>query len=486
MTFLKAIEDKGGEVYEVGGTLRDALLQIPHKDKDLLVAKIPMEELVALLSRFGPVQRVGKSFGVLKFRLHRSHSEVDIALPRLERSTGLGHRDFEVEYDPFLPVEKDLGRRDFTINAMARNVKTGEILDPFGGQRDLESKLLRQVFPQAFEEDPLRMLRAVQFAARFGLTIEAETLAAMKKHAPLIETVSPERIIEEIRKLFSAPKPSAGFRIMRETGLLKFIFPDVENMVGVPQPKKKGGDVFEHTLLVLDASRSSPDVERAGDLEVMFSALFHDTGKPATYRVSEDGQNVTFYGHQIISKKITQKWMKKYRASMLGIDPENVATLVDQHMFETKSFYTERAIRRFVNKVGPELIFKLIDLRIADKKGGAYPENLKGILKLKKRIQDELDKKPPFGPKDLALKGADLMKMGFPEGPQIGKILKELVEIVLDDPGENTAEKLSAHVFKRFGKATQEKETAPQTPEKPGAKGDSHDLRTKGKKGKSE
>jgi tetratricopeptide (TPR) repeat protein len=144
--------------------------------------------------------------------------------------------------------------------------------------------------------------------------------------------------------------------------------------------------------------------------------------------------------------------MKKYRASMLGIDTDKVATLIEAHMFETKSFYSERAIRRFINKIGPDLIYKLIDLRIADKKGGAYPENLKGTLKLKNKISEEIAKKPAFGPKDLALKGHDLMKMGFPEGPQLGRILKDLVERVLDEPEENTREKLIAYVEAHFQK----------------------------------
>lgn len=440
MSFLKAIEARQGRIYEVGGTLRDALLEIPHKDKDLLVTGIPMEELMALLEGFGAVQKVGKSFGVLKFRPKGGASEFDIALPRLEKSTGPGHRDFDVEFDPFIPVEMDLGRRDFTINAMARDLSTGELIDPFHGQADLRDKTLRMVFPRTFQEDPLRLLRAVQFAARFNLKIEKATLEEMKKDSSLIRNVSPERVIEEVRKLLLSPKPSVGFWVMRETDLLRHIFPDVQGMIGVPQPKKHGGDVFEHTMKVLDASRANADVESAGDLELMLSALFHDTGKPATAAFSEDKNDVTFHGHQIISKRIWLKWMKKYKASMLGIDGEKVARLVDNHMFETKSFYSERAIRRFINKIGTDLIFKQIDLRIADKKGGGYPESVKGVLKLKSKIKEELDKKPPFGPKDLAIDGATLLSLGFAEGPQIGKILKELVEIVLDEPEKNTPE----------------------------------------------
>ncbi len=450
MNFLKKIEEKGGKLYEVGGTLRDLLLGIPQKDRDLLVTHLSIEELLSVLKPFGTPQIVGKSFGVIKFRPFHEKIEYDIALPRIERSVGVKHRDFEVEYDPMIPVEKDLERRDFTMNAIARNISTGEIIDPFDGETDLKNRILRQVFENSFKEDPLRLLRAVQFSARFDLEIEPKTLEAMKENASLITTVSSERVIEEIRKLFMAEKPSKGFYLMRETDILRHVFPDVQNMTGVPQPKKKGGDVFDHTMKVLDASRASPDVEKAGDLEIMFAALFHDTGKPATYSYSKEKEQVTFYGHQTISKKIAAKWMKKYRASMLGIDTTNVETLVEEHMFETKSYYTDRAIRRFINKVGQELIFKLLDLRIADKKGGAYPENFKGVIKLKNKIMAELEKKPPFGPKDLALNGSDLMSLGFPQGREIGIILKDLVEVVLDEPEKNSKEELIKIVKEKF------------------------------------
>lgn len=446
MSFLKAIEAKNGQIYEVGGTLRDALLGLPHKDKDLLVTGIPLEELLQLLSQYGHVQKVGKSFGVIKFQPKDANSEFDIALPRIEKSTGSGHRDFQVDFDPFIPVEQDLARRDFTINAMARNLQSGEIIDPFHGQKDLESKLLKMVFKNTFREDPLRLLRGIQFAARFQFNFDSDTLAEMKQDSALIKTVSAERVIEEIRKLMTAPKPSVGFWWMRETDLLRHIFPEVQGMIGTPQPKKHGGDVFEHTMKVLDAARLHPDVASAGDLELVFSALFHDTGKPATAVFSDEKGDMTFHGHQIISKRIWLKWMKRYKASMIGIDGERVARLIDNHMFETKSFYSDRAIRRFINKIGPDLIYKQIDLRIADKKGGGYPESIKGVIKLKNKIKEELDKKPPFGPKDLAVNGHDLMSLGFPEGPALGKILKELVELVLDHPERNTRDELIQHL----------------------------------------
>ena len=441
--FLNPLWQAGAEVYEVGGSVRDRFLKIPHKDMDLLVRNISIEPLKALLNPYGKVALVGKAFGVLKFTPHLNpDTTIDIALPRTERSTGTGHRDFDVAYDPNLPVEKDLERRDFTINAMAFDLKTEKIVDPFDGQKDLAAKILRQVFDKAFEEDPLRLIRAVQFAARFELTIEAKTFEAMKANAERITTVSPERIIEELKKLFLAKTPSIGFEIMRETGLLKKIFPELQDLIRIEQDKRPGDDVYRHTLRVLDATRADEYLEHPGDLELMLAALFHDTGKAATKRYDKTKERIVFYGHQLVSKKIAHKWLQKMKVTTLGVDPEHIETLVEHHMFETKSYFTDKAIRRFVNKVGLDLIYKLLDLRLADNRGGKHPRSVKGVLKMRERVRAELAKKPPFGALDLAITGHDLITLGVPPSPKMGLIIKQLVELVIDDPDLNTKERL--------------------------------------------
>jgi putative nucleotidyltransferase with HDIG domain len=444
MAFVTELHQAGGRVYEVGGTVRDRLLGRSSKDRDLLVTGLKLEAITRILRREGEVFTVGKSFGVLKFRPKgEEETEFDIALPRKEVSTGAGHRDFQVDYDPSLPVEVDLSRRDFTINAMAIETATGKLIDPFGGEEDLKARTLRMVFDRAFEEDPLRLLRAVQFAARFKLTVEPKTLEAMKKNAASIRTVSPERVSEELRKLLLAERPSEGFVLMRDTGLLGPLLPELAENVGIEQGNKAHkDDVFLHTMKVLDASRKDDAIPLAGDLELMLAALFHDVGKARTQRFDAQKNRMTFYGHQILSKRMARKRMNHLKMTTLGIDPERVAHLVEHHMFQTKHHFNDRAIRRFINKVGPEHILKLVDLRIADNRGGKYPEGIKGVLRLRKKIQDELEKKTPFGVRDLAVSGTDLMDMGIPEGPEIGRILKELVEYVLDDPETNTKEAL--------------------------------------------
>jgi putative nucleotidyltransferase with HDIG domain len=446
--FIKDLLATDAEVFVVGGAVRDELMHRDIKDLDIVVRNFPLEKIISTLKKFGHCNLVGKSFGVIKFRAHDDNErEFDIALPRTEISTGEGHKDFAVNADPNLPLVADLARRDFTINAMARNLATDALIDPFGGQKDIAAKSLKIVFPEAFKEDPLRLLRAIQFAARFDFTIAPDTFARMQANAALIRTVSTERIIDEIRKLFLAPKPSIGFDLMRACGLLPIVFPDVHNMIGVTQPLKNNEDVYTHTMKVLNAARAASELEKPGDLTIMFSALFHDAGKPKTRNEAEgDPTRVTFYNHQHASKHLARKWLKTFKATTIGVEPERVVHLVEHHMFETKAFDNEKAVRRFINKVGKEHIFDLLDLRLADKKGGRFPNKVFGMLKLRDKIREEIERKAPFSPKDLALDGHGIMAMGFPPGPIIGTVQRFLMEKVLDEPTLNVKETLEALV----------------------------------------
>lgn len=462
MKFFDAITNSGGEIYEVGGPVRDRLLGRTQKDHDLLVRHLPIDDLKKCLKPHGQVHLVGKSFGIIKFKPHEApEQEFDIALPRKETSTGLGHRDFEVNFDPELPLEDDLLRRDFTINAMAWNIKDELLIDPFGGARDLQDNCLRQVHPDSFVEDPLRLLRAIQFAARFQLTIEPVTWAAMQEHAALINTVSAERVVEEIAKLMTAPVPSMGFCLMRDCGLLAHVFPELQKTVGVEQGKKReGDDVFIHTMRVLDAARDDVAIPFAGDMELLFAALFHDVGKPQTKRYNKQKQRLTFYGHQYVSKKLARRRMNELKITTIGVNPDRVLTMVENHMFQAKSFFSEKAIRRFIRHIGEDLVLKLVDLRIADNRGGKYPDGIGGVKKLRNRIAEELRRKPPLDIKDLAIGGHELQALGITPGPQMGALLKALLEIVLDDPARNTPDELTRIVQEELAHASPEQEIA--------------------------
>ena len=429
LLFLNALKKTAHGVYVVGGAVRDHLLKKHSKDIDLIVQGLEYQDIVTLLKPFGNANLVGKSFGVIKFDPKDSDLEFDIALPRTEQSTGLGHKDFKVNFDPNLNIKDDLQRRDFTINAIAYDLKSQNFIDPFAGQVDLKNKEIKTVFKNSFVEDPLRLLRAVQFSARLQFQIEKQTFVDMKTHAKLIQTVAKERIAEEIKKLFKAPKPSDGFRLMHKTQVLQYVFPDIEKTIGVTQPKKNNEDVFTHTMKVLDAARGAEELQNPGDLTIMLSALFHDTGKPKTKRETDDGRT-TFFNHQHISTGIAWRWMKDFKISNIGVNPRDVCHLVKHHMFETSQFHNEKALRRFIRKIGKKHIFNLLDLRLSDKKGGRFPNKVYGILKLREQIQSELNKKPALSPKDLALNGDDIQKLGFPKGPIIGFIQYHLLEKV--------------------------------------------------------
>lgn len=447
LLFYEDVRAAGGEIFLVGGAVRDRLMGRPSKDADFLVRGIPIEALEEILARHGRVERVGKSFGVLKFATSGGET-LDVALPRKERSTGVRHIDFEVQADPLLPVEEDLGRRDFTINAMAQEIASpdgapGRLVDPFGGKADLEARRLHMVFDRAFEEDPLRVFRGVQFAARFRLEIEPRTLAAMKAALPLLKTVSPERVIQELGKLLTAERPSIGFYLLRELGVLAELFPELAAMSGVEQPPEYHvADVFDHTMMVVDAAANDPEIEARGDPELLLAALYHDAGKPSCMERHPDDGRITFYGHQHVSMEIAKERLSYWKSGMIGASPERTARLISRHMFDTQADFSDRAIRRFIRSIGPDLVGKLLDLRLADRRGQRNPTRVEDLMALRRRVQEELARKVPLDVKALAISGKDLLERGYRAGPAVGHELERLLGLVIDDPARNTREYL--------------------------------------------
>jgi tRNA nucleotidyltransferase (CCA-adding enzyme) len=422
-----------GRMYEVGGCVRDSLMRrrVDAKDRDYLVCGVSLDRLQILLGRYGRVDLVGKSFGVIKFTPHddtvQPSPTYDVSLPRKEMSTGLHHREFDVEFDPSLPVESDLGRRDFSINAMARSLSDGNIIDPFDGRADLERGLIRMVNPQAFAEDPLRMLRAVQFAARFEFNIEEATYQALIGNVDLIATVSPERIAEELNKMLTrAERPSIGLRLMHETGLMKYIIPELETTVGCDQP---GGyhayDVFEHTVRIVDACPPKLHLRLAG--------LFHDITKPEHKRLTDTG--ASFYGHEVSAAAVAKSVLRRLRYSNDII--HDVCLLVEKHMFTTD--VGPKGLRRFIRKIGQRLIPDLLDLRRADVQAQGMGGSTGDVDEFEQEINDEINRKPPFGRSDLALNGRDVIEIfSLEQSPIVGDVLDFLMEKVLDNPEDNS------------------------------------------------
>jgi tRNA nucleotidyltransferase/poly(A) polymerase len=244
--FVKDIYQNGGKVYYVGGYVRDSFIGKESKDIDILVTGIPMNKLEQILNKSGRVDLVGQSFGILKFIPTGTKLDLDIAIPRVEQNTGDKYTDFEVKSDHNLPIEADLKRRDFTINAIAKDI-TGKIVDPYGGVQDLKNKVIRMVNPEAFSDDPLRMIRAIQFASRFNFSIEPDTFKAIKDNAPKIKNITAERILIEFDKIIKKGSPEKGIKDLIDTNLYKNIFevePKINNSLNIGNIKTMGEFIF--------------------------------------------------------------------------------------------------------------------------------------------------------------------------------------------------------------------------------------------------
>jgi tRNA nucleotidyltransferase (CCA-adding enzyme) len=437
--WTKALLERG-EVYAVGGAVRDRVLGVeaPPFDDDFLVRGVPFEDVTRILGSHGAVQFVGRSFGVLKFSPHGSGRVVDLSLPRTERSTGTGHRDFEVDFDPDLPVEEDLGRRDFTMNALARNLATGELVDPHGGCADIEARIVRMIFPRAFEEDPLRILRAARFAAQLDFEIEPATREAMAEASDLVDTISAERVGDEWDQvLVRCPSPGIAIEIQREAGALGPWMPELLEGLGVDQRPFHKEDVYHHGLTTCDRAPR-------GNLEVRWAALLHDLGKARTRREVRERDGTTrpaFYGHERVSAQLARTVLNRMRRAKERI--ARVIHLVAEHMYYYDGQWSDGTVRRFIRRVGRDRLDDLFSLREADRaaKGDAPRDDLQDELEA--RIAGVIEADEALGIGDLEVDGREVMReTGLGPGPEVGRVLRALLESVLDDPSLNRKEEL--------------------------------------------
>jgi tRNA nucleotidyltransferase (CCA-adding enzyme) len=427
-----------GELYRVGGSVRDRLLGVADTaDTDFLVRAVAPARLEAILARHGAWSMVGKAFGVYKFTPRGTNVTVDIVYPRTEASTGVGHRDFVVRSDWTLPVESDLGRRDFTINAIAERVPGGAIVDPFDGRGDLERRVLRTIFPRAFEEDPLRILRGARFAARFDLAVEDATLAAMKTAAAFLSSVSAERVQDEFSKtLAQCDSPSRAFHLLHEIGSLATWLPELDRCAGVTQNEYHPDDVYWHSLKVCDAAPR----ER---LLVRWAALLHDVGKVDARRVLvEDGvTRVVFYGHEVLSAEMTEAILSRLRYSR-----DFVAAcrhLVAEHMYRYEASWKASTVRRFMRRIGDDHLDDLLALREADCRSRLLDGELSQLADLRTRIEEERRARAVLRVGDLAIDGRDVMReTNLPSGPAVRRVLEDLLDRVTETPALNTRERL--------------------------------------------
>lgn len=417
---LRALWAAGHAAWVVGGSLRDLLLGRPATDWDLATDALPDETREVF-----PDSVYENQFGTVAVR--RGGADYEITTLRSDHDYADFRRPHRVEFGASL--EADLGRRDFTVNALAWGAEPGEpadLVDPFGGVDDLRRRVLRAVGQPAarFEEDALRMIRAVRLAATLDLEIEPATLAALTGRADLVGHLSGERIAAELGKVLAAERPSVGLRLLESTGLLGHISADLAAQRGVPQNKVPGEDLWDHTVRCVDAAAPNPIVRLA--------ALVHDIGKPAT---QADGH---FRGHEVLGAKQATELLERLHEPRRVVD--RVAHLVRHHMFRYEANWTDAAVRRFIAKVTPDAIDELFALREADNEGSGVARTADGLNELRDRVRDELERGPILDRSALRIDGDDLIReLAMAPGPRLGRVLDALLERVIEDPSLNDA-----------------------------------------------
>jgi len=449
----KALVEEGFECYLVGGAIKDMVLGNKPHDYDLATDALPDE----MINIFPKSVATGAKFGTIlaltpdsKGEIH----EVEVTTFRSEAGYVDGRWPSEVEF--VVEIDKDLGRRDFTFNAMAIDLSVANldgsiqeqilgVYDPFNGLTDLNLKVVRAVGTpiERFKEDGLRAMRACRLASQLEFEIEEETLQAIKKSIPVVEMVSMERIRDEFMKLLlNSPKPSKGINLLKDTGLLGIFLPELLETVGVEQKLFHKYDVYEHSLRTCDIAEDS----------VKLVALLHDLGKVRT-----DTKDGHFYGHDSVGAEIAGNVMERLKFPKEEI--EKAKKLIENHMFYYPHItedmeesekervklneWSDAAVRRFLRRVGEENIDDLFRLRLADAMSNPSSEyDPKEIAKLQAHISEVLQQDMALKISDLRITGDDLAEIGIERGPVMGQILEKLLDIVIEDPLRNKKEYL--------------------------------------------
>jgi len=453
LEITEKLKENGYQSFLVGGCVRDFLLDKKPKDWDIATNAKP-EKIQEIFFNFGgrtkddPATVYENQFGTVGVKTESedpSLKVIEVTTFRLEgKYTDKRHPD-EVKFAK--TIEEDLSRRDFTVNAMAidltEKVKTKnnfKIIDPYGGQKDLKSKIIRTVGnpEERFGEDALRLMRAVRFAAELDFEIEKETAAAIKKQSKLLAVIAQERIRDELVKIIIAEKAADGIKKLAELNLLPHIIPELSEGIGVGQNKHHIYEVFDHNVRALDYT-----VKKNYSFVVRLASLLHDVGKPQTKR--GDGESSTFYNHEIVGGKMARIILTRLHFSREIL--EKVVHLVRYHLFYYNvGEVTEAGVRRFLRRVGPENIDDLIKVREADRIGSgvpkAVPYKLRHLLFMIEKVKQD-----PLSPKMLAVDGKSVMEIAQIEpGPKVGQILNVLLDEILEDPKKNTKEYLENRI----------------------------------------
>ncbi len=442
-TISNELQKQNAKAIVVGGSVRDHFLELPIKDYDIEVYGLEnMEQLEELLGEYGSVNLVGKSFGVLKFNY--KGEEYDFSFPRSESKVGKGHRGFDVEVDGSMSFEKAARRRDFTVNALGYDVEEKRFIDPFGGLEDIEQKKLRHIDDETFVEDPLRVYRAVQFCARFGYQLADETFVLCKRMVEegMLEELPKERVYTEfVKLLIKAPKPSLGFELMRELGILRY-FPELEALIDVVQSPQwhPEGDVWVHTMMCVDEMAGLLGDDETLNLKYMFAILCHDLGKATTTTIDEDGR-IRAKGHEEAGLEPTKSLM--YRLMDEHDFIKSLLPLVEHHL-KPSQFYAggakASAIRRLATKVNIE---ELLVVAKADFLGRTTEAALTRNYKAGAWLSDQASKlNVNTKPLEHLLQGRDLIELGLEPSPKFTDILNEVYTLQIEGNVENKDEAL--------------------------------------------
>lgn len=439
-TIAQAAGNAGGRALIVGGWVRDRLRGHPSKDLDVEIFGIAQERLPALLAPFGRVEAVGQSFPVYKVITAGAAGDIDVALPRRESKKGRGHKGFEVQGDPAMSIAEAARRRDFTVNAISWDPLTGGYEDPFDGRADLERRVLRAVDLSTFGDDSLRVLRAVQFAARFEFALDEPTAALCRGIA--LDDLPAERIWGEIEKLLlQAARPSIGFALGLELGVVDTVLPELRPLVGCEQEPEwhPEGDVWTHTLMVTDQARAlNGDLPRPRLLTVMLGAVCHDLGKPSTTAVI-DGR-IRSMDHEQAGVEPTLRLLDRLNVhSIDGYDVRGqVIGLVAHHlkpgMFHKAGNVSDGAFRRLAQKVDMELLARVARADCLGRGGGFDCSAMDWFIERARSLGVEHQPPPPL------VLGRHLLALGVTPGPRVGDLLKQVYERQLDGEITTTEE----------------------------------------------
>ena len=440
--------------------MRDELLGHESKDADFLVPGVDIEGLRAALEPHGRTEELvvaGRPVGVRfyprdKEARKRARSGIELAPARREVSTGPGRHDFDIVVDPTATVDDDLRRRDFTVNAMARRLADGTLVDPFGGAHDLERRVLRTVSPQSFAEDPLRIVRGLRFVSQLDLEPDEATLAQMREEAPAIRHVSGERIggglaadgMGELSKLLMGAQPAKALRLARDTGVLVELLPEFERAIGFDQQSRYHDlTVDEHTFEVVQAAADAD-----APLRVRLAALLHDLGKPHVAWRGNDGRlhyyakpGFASHSHEQVGAQLADAALERLRyPTELR---RQVVRIVRGHMLDPGRSDDVRA-RRLLQRYGTELTFDLLDHKRADLLGRRVVNDheLERLARFREVV--ELEQTSAHRLRDLAVGGDDLLGIGYEPGPALGRTLRQLLDAVVRDPRLNTRDQLLA------------------------------------------